>query len=94
MGRPQDGHSWIRRMIRMRAASRRSTILRSVRRRALPSPQAAVERHSIRSGGRALRPQEGAGTPLVASRPCPRLVRRKARGSLKKWPSPLRPVLS
>jgi hypothetical protein len=54
MGRPQDGHSWIRRMIRMRAASRRSTILRSVRRRALPSPQAAVERHSIKSGGRVL----------------------------------------
>jgi hypothetical protein len=56
MGCPHDGHSWVRRTIRMRAASLPSKVLRSVRkntrssprRRALPSPQAAVEWHSIR----------------------------------------------
>lgn len=48
MGRPHDGHRWVRRMMRMRAASRRSTIPPNVRRHALPSPQAATERQSTR----------------------------------------------
>lgn len=50
MRRPQAGHGRVRQTSRMRAARLRSTIPPLFRRRALPSPQAAVDRESTRSG--------------------------------------------
>jgi hypothetical protein len=50
MGRAQDGHGWVCRRIRMRTASPRSTVPPIFRRRALPSPQAAVDSVCIRFG--------------------------------------------
>jgi hypothetical protein len=57
MGRAHDGHGWVCRRIRMRTASPRSTVPPIFRRRALPSPQAAVDSVCIRSGAGA----QGAG---------------------------------